>query len=192
VPPTPSSLHHPGYSGDKAGFLAPFETFYNALNDSKELKKWLGEQLTKSNSLMQSLAQQQEKMNDLVETLVEAKVAGVRSDMAGLQRRVEELEEALRQVTNRPMSDRERHHKNGLVDSHAYSTAETSRSKADSARTGPSWTQERDTRGDQETGDIRSNHHLHPHAKSSRGQGRSPNLSNINTGDRGNASPNAS
>ncbi|KIL67852.1 hypothetical protein M378DRAFT_982328 [Amanita muscaria Koide BX008] len=127
VPPTPSSLHHPGYTGDKAAFLAPFEMFYDALNDSKELKKWLSEQLQKSNSLMQTLAQQQEKMADSVETLIERKVVGMRSEMSSLQRRVEELEEALR------ISDWERHHRNSAVEPHP-----------DSARSSSSWAQERD------------------------------------------------
>jgi hypothetical protein len=96
VPPTPASLHHPGYSGDKSAFLAPFEVFYDALNDSKQLKNWLSEQLQKSNSLMQTLAQQQEKMSEIVNGLVEKKVCGMRDEIVCLHRRVEELEEALR------------------------------------------------------------------------------------------------
>lgn len=99
VPPTPSSLHHPGYSGDKSAFLAPFEVFYDALNDSKQLKNWLGDQLQRSNQLMQSLAQQQEHLNEVVESLAEKKVSGMRAEMGGLYRRVEELEDALRAVT---------------------------------------------------------------------------------------------
>lgn len=96
VPPTPHSLHHPGYSGDKSAFLAPFEIFYDALNDSKQLKSWLGEQLQRSNALLQNLTQQQDRVNDLVENLVEKKVAGMKHEMAGLYRRIEELEDALR------------------------------------------------------------------------------------------------
>jgi len=96
VPPTPASLHHPGYSGDKSAFLAPFEVFYDALNDSKQLKNWLSEQLQKSNSLMQMLAQQQEKMEEIVDGLVEKKMSGMQDEITGLHRRVEELEEALR------------------------------------------------------------------------------------------------
>ncbi|THV05229.1 hypothetical protein K435DRAFT_850115 [Dendrothele bispora CBS 962.96] len=100
VPPTPSSLHHPGYSGEKSAFLAPFEMFYDALNDSKQLKNWLSEQVQRSNSLMQSLTQQQEKMNEVVESMVEKRVSGMRAEMAGLHRRVEELEDALKIVTS--------------------------------------------------------------------------------------------
>lgn len=100
VPPTPSSLHHPGYSGDKSAFLAPFEVFYDALNDSKQLKNWLSEQLQRSNTLMQTLTQQQEKLNETVDALVEKKVGGMRAEMAGLHRRVEELEGALRAATS--------------------------------------------------------------------------------------------
>ncbi|KAF7299055.1 hypothetical protein MIND_00853800 [Mycena indigotica] len=95
VPPTPTSLQHATYTGDKAAFLAPFEVFYDALNDSKQLKTWLGDQLQKSNALIQNLTQQQEKLNDTVELLVERRIAPMRSEMTGLYRRVEELEEAL-------------------------------------------------------------------------------------------------
>ncbi|KAJ7644060.1 hypothetical protein FB45DRAFT_718055, partial [Roridomyces roridus] len=101
VPPTPMSLHHPGYSGDKSAFLAPFGVFYDALNDSKQLKNWLGEQLQRSNTLIQNLTQQQEKLNETVEMLVERKVGNMRAEMAGLYRRVDELEDALRLATGR-------------------------------------------------------------------------------------------
>ena len=151
VPPTPSVLHHPGYSGDRAAFLAPFEMFYDALNDSKELKKWLGEQLQRSNTLMQSLAQQQEKMHDVVETLVERKVASMQSEICGLQRRVAELEDALRQSTSG--GSWERHHRNGTAEYQQLSSAESSsRTKADSIRTGLSWGQEREIRENQQEG----------------------------------------
>ena len=96
VPPTPTSLHRLGYSGEKSAFLAPFEVFYDALNDSKQLKTWLGEQLQKSHSLMQSLSQQQDRINDTVDNLVEKRMAGMKSEMAVLRRRVEELEDSLR------------------------------------------------------------------------------------------------
>ncbi|KAG6841969.1 hypothetical protein C0991_004460 [Blastosporella zonata] len=96
VPPTPGLFHHPGYAGDKAAFIAPFEVFYDALNDSKQLKSWLGEQLQRSNTMMQALTQQQEKLNEVVESLVEKQVAPMRAEISGLHRRVEELEDALR------------------------------------------------------------------------------------------------
>jgi hypothetical protein len=122
--------------------------FYDALNDSKELKKWLSEQLQKSNSLMQSLAQQQEKLHEVVETLVERRVACMQSEISGLQRRVAELEEALRQSSG---GSRERHHRNGTAEYQQLSSAESSsRTKADSVRTGPSWGQEREIRENQE------------------------------------------
>ena len=96
VPPTPTSLHRLGYSGEKSAFLAPFEVFYDALNDSKQLKTWLGEQLQKSHSLMQSLSQQQDRINDTVDNLVEKRIAGMKSEMTALRRRVEDLEDSLR------------------------------------------------------------------------------------------------
>ncbi|KII86875.1 hypothetical protein PLICRDRAFT_272636 [Plicaturopsis crispa FD-325 SS-3] len=99
IPPTPSSLHHPSYSGSKSAFLAPFEIFYDALNDSKQLKTWLGEQMQKSNALMQTLTAQQEHMDEHIERLVEKKMGPVLEEVSGLRRRVEELEEALRVVT---------------------------------------------------------------------------------------------
>ncbi|KAF8208843.1 hypothetical protein K438DRAFT_1961398 [Mycena galopus ATCC 62051] len=104
VPPTPMSLHHPGYSGDKSAFLAPFEVFYDALNDSKQLKNWLGEQLQRSNTLIQNLTQQQEKLNETVESMVERKLAPMRAEITGLYRRVDELEDALRLATGRRQS----------------------------------------------------------------------------------------
>ena len=100
VPPTPSTLQHAGYSGDKSAFLAPFDMFYDALNDSKQLKNWLGEQLQRSNALMQTLTQQQERIHDIVEGLVEKRVAPMRSEVGELHRRVEQLEDALRTVTS--------------------------------------------------------------------------------------------
>lgn len=105
VPPTPTSLHRPGYAGDKAAFLAPFDMFYDALNDSKQLKSWLSEQLAKSHALMASLNQQQERMNETVEAVVERRVAGVRAEMGALRRRVEELEEVVRQGARRNSID---------------------------------------------------------------------------------------
>ncbi|PBK74692.1 uncharacterized protein ARMOST_10696 [Armillaria ostoyae] len=96
VPPTPSSLHHPGYSGGKAAFLAPFEMFYDALNDSKQLKAWLSEQLQKSQALVQNLNQQQDRLHELVEGLVDKRMSGMRAEMAGMQRRIDELEDTLR------------------------------------------------------------------------------------------------
>ncbi|KAL4073153.1 hypothetical protein V8B97DRAFT_191054 [Scleroderma yunnanense] len=96
VPPTPSALHHPGYSGDKSAFLAPFEMFYDALNGSKQLKTWLADQLQKSNALIQSLKQQQEKMDATVEDLVEKRTRAMREEIAALRQRVESLEESVR------------------------------------------------------------------------------------------------
>ncbi|KAF8840760.1 hypothetical protein BDN67DRAFT_601124 [Paxillus ammoniavirescens] len=95
VPPTPSALHHPGYTGDKSAFLAPFETFYHALNDSKQLKDWLSDQLQQSNALTQSLKQQEEKMADIVEDLVEKRTRVMQEEIIMLRQRMESLEEAL-------------------------------------------------------------------------------------------------
>ncbi|KDR82707.1 hypothetical protein GALMADRAFT_220699 [Galerina marginata CBS 339.88] len=106
VPPTPTSFTRPGmYQGDKAAFLQPFELFYEALNDSKQLKNWLGDQLHKSQSLMQNLTQQQERINETVESLVEKRVSGIKSEMTALRRRVEDLEEALRSGHRRASMD---------------------------------------------------------------------------------------
>ncbi|KAI0084828.1 hypothetical protein BDY19DRAFT_909572 [Irpex rosettiformis] len=96
VPPTPASLHHPGYTGEKSAFLAPFEAFYDALSDSKQLKGWLGEQLQKSNALISTLQRQQESMEDSVRQLVDKKMASMRSEVYDLKMRVDELESQLR------------------------------------------------------------------------------------------------
>ncbi|KAG5638257.1 hypothetical protein H0H81_001026 [Sphagnurus paluster] len=95
VPPTPGMFHAPGYAGDKAAFLAPFEVFYDALNDSKQLKAWLAEQLQRSHALVQTLTAQQEKLDEVVRALVDKHTAGMRAEMGALMRRVEELEEAV-------------------------------------------------------------------------------------------------
>ncbi|KAG1774833.1 hypothetical protein EV702DRAFT_956483, partial [Suillus placidus] len=94
VPPTPRALQHPGYSGDKSAFLAPFEVFYDALNDSKQMKNWLSEQLQKSNALLQSL----QKVDAVVEDLVEKRTRSIQEEMQGMRQRMDSLEEALRAV----------------------------------------------------------------------------------------------
>ncbi|KAG8214460.1 hypothetical protein J3R82DRAFT_9483 [Butyriboletus roseoflavus] len=95
VPPTPHALQHPGYTGDKSAFLAPFEVFFDALNDSKQSKGWLSDQMQKSNVLMASLKQQQEKMDEIVEDLVEKRTRVMREEITMLRQRMESLEEAL-------------------------------------------------------------------------------------------------
>ncbi|TFL01869.1 hypothetical protein BDV98DRAFT_582806 [Pterulicium gracile] len=121
VPPTPSFLqvssshHHTvnsataggastaqvtgagaGSAADKAAFLAPFETFYDALADARQLKSWLADQLQRSNALSQSLARQQERMDEVVETLVDRRMGNMKNEVKELQGRVEELESMLR------------------------------------------------------------------------------------------------
>ncbi|KAF6757456.1 hypothetical protein DFP72DRAFT_1168241 [Ephemerocybe angulata] len=96
VPPTPAFHQTEHSGGDKAAFLAPFALFYESLNDAKQLKTWLGDQLQRSNSLFQNLSQQQDRIQDTVESIVERKLSAVHSEMAGLRRRVLELEDALR------------------------------------------------------------------------------------------------
>ncbi|KAH9841847.1 uncharacterized protein C8Q71DRAFT_350839 [Rhodofomes roseus] len=96
VPPTPATLHHPNYSSEKSAFLSPFELFYDALADSKQLKNWLAEQMQKSQALSASLQRQQEQFDELVEAAVEKRMGGMREEMYALHQRVEELEQALR------------------------------------------------------------------------------------------------
>jgi len=91
VPPTPT---HP--TGDKAAFLAPFELFYEALHDSKQLKAWLADQVQKSQQLMQSLQQQQDRLSETVDALVEKRTAEMRSEMGALWQRVRQLEDQVR------------------------------------------------------------------------------------------------
>lgn len=167
VPPTPMSLHHPGYSGDKSAFLAPFEVFYDALNDSKQMKNWLGEQLQRSNTLIQNLTQQQEKLNETVDALVERKLGGMRAEMAGLYRKVDELEDALRVATGRRQSvdsgslkakGKQPLRNGNLMASESYTfppRTSSERPKGEpSRRPSPGWPQERDTQStvDSESG----------------------------------------
>ncbi|EIW59054.1 uncharacterized protein TRAVEDRAFT_58059 [Trametes versicolor FP-101664 SS1] len=100
VPPTPAALHAPGYAGEKAAFLAPFEMFYDALADARTLKGWLGEQLQKSQALATQLQRQQEHLDEVVAAAVERHMTPVRNEMFGLQRRVDELEHALHHVAS--------------------------------------------------------------------------------------------
>lgn len=92
VPPTPSSLQHPGYTGDKTAFLAPFEMFYDALNDSKQMKNWLAEQLQKSNTLLQSL----QRIDQVVEDIVDRRTRTMQEEMQSMRQRMDSLEEAFR------------------------------------------------------------------------------------------------
>jgi hypothetical protein len=96
VPPTPAFHQTEHSNGDKAAFLAPFAMFYESLNDAKQLKTWLGEQLQRSNTLFQNLSQQQDRIQDTVESIVDRRLASVHTEMSGLRRRVLELEDALR------------------------------------------------------------------------------------------------
>lgn len=100
VPPTPSALHNPTYMGEKSAFLAPYEALYDTLNDSRQLKAWLSEQMQRSKVLIQNLTQQQDKLHEVVDSLVEKKVSGMKAEISGLHRRVEELEDALRAATS--------------------------------------------------------------------------------------------
>ncbi|TFK83021.1 hypothetical protein K466DRAFT_276772 [Polyporus arcularius HHB13444] len=95
VPPTPSALANPNYTSERSAFLAPFESFYDALADSKTLKNWLGEQLQKSHNLTVTLQRQQEHLDELVAAAVERRVGPLHDEIHGLHRRIEELEYAL-------------------------------------------------------------------------------------------------
>ena len=85
VPQTPAVLNRADSGSQRSAFLAPFEAFYDALKDAKELKTWLGEQLAKSQAL-------QNGFEAAVDAAVERRVGGLREEFARLQRRVEELE----------------------------------------------------------------------------------------------------
>lgn len=100
VPPTPAFHQTEHSGGDKAAFLAPFASFYESLNDAKQLKSWLGEQLQRSNTLFQNLSQQQDKLQETIENVVERKMSSTHSEIASLRRRVLELEDALRDAQN--------------------------------------------------------------------------------------------
>jgi len=94
APPTPTALSPP-YSQDKAAFLQPFERFYDALNDSRQLKKWLGEQLAKSAALIASLKEERERWDEVVDKAVDNKLGVYRAEVEVLRKKVDELEDAL-------------------------------------------------------------------------------------------------
>ncbi|KAF8512844.1 hypothetical protein BU17DRAFT_95880 [Hysterangium stoloniferum] len=88
----------------KSSFLTMFESFYDALNDSKLLKKWLGEQLTRSGTLIEALESKallagSSSMSGItsreMEELLERKMGPLKNEVEGLRRRVGELEEML-------------------------------------------------------------------------------------------------
>ena len=89
---------------EKSAFLAPFEMFYDALNDSKQLKHWLGEQLNKATALNQNLTRQQETMEETVKEMVDKKTEAMREEVYGLRVRMEELERALASNVNAAVS----------------------------------------------------------------------------------------
>ncbi|KAL9711065.1 hypothetical protein Ac2012v2_005604 [Leucoagaricus gongylophorus] len=149
VPTTPAVLHHPGYSGDKSAFLAPFELFYDALNDAKQLKVWLSQQLQHSHALIQSCSHHQDKLNDTIDTAVDKKVSTMTAELVALRRRVDELEDILR--TRRPSTDASlglpKHKQpspwNGAtttIEPYAYSSPPLRR------RPSPTWVPDRDPR----------------------------------------------
>jgi len=85
VPQTPAVLNRTDSASQRNAFLAPFEAFYDALKDAKELKTWLREQLAKSQAL-------QSGFEAAVDSAVERRVGGLREEVTRLQRRIEELE----------------------------------------------------------------------------------------------------
>ena len=149
VPTTPAVLHHQGYSGDKSAFLAPFELFYDALNDSKQLKAWLSQQLQQSQAFIQSCSQFQDKLNDTIEAAVDKRVSAMTAELVTLRHRVDELEDAL--LTRRPSTDASlslpKHKQlplwNGSasLEPYAYSSPSLRR------RPSPTWIPDRDSRG---------------------------------------------
>lgn len=86
--PVPTST-----SPDKAAFLQPFERFYDALNDSHQLKTWLAEQLSKTNALMASLKDEKDRWEEALDRAVDKKLGLFRAEMEVLKRRVDELEQ---------------------------------------------------------------------------------------------------
>ncbi len=111
VPPTPAALSPP-YNQDKAAFLHPFERFYDALNDSRQLKNWLGDQLAKSGALMASLNEERERWDEVVDRAVDNKLGVYRAEVEALRTKVDELEDALtrRNVNGVPAThERESH-----------------------------------------------------------------------------------
>ncbi|KIK69630.1 hypothetical protein GYMLUDRAFT_66930 [Collybiopsis luxurians FD-317 M1] len=168
VPPTPSAFQHPGYSGEKSAFLAPFESFYDALNDSKQLKAWLGDQLQRSKTLIQNLTQQQDKLHEVVDSLVEKKVSGMRTEIVGLHKRIEELEDALRiaNSSRRPSlegpgagsgkSKGKQPVRNGVAEGYTFPPIsaidrERLRSTESELRVSPGWGHDKDSRDTQES-----------------------------------------
>lgn len=164
VPPTPA-FHHPGFAVDKSAFLAPFEIFYEALHDSKNLKIWLGDQLQRSNALIQTLSQQQDKINETVEALVDKKTSSMQAEITMLRRKVDDLEDAFRSATSgqrhsvdnisvTQLKGKEPLRNGGFGNPSAPESytfppvplAESSRGRTDSTRS-PGWGQTRESRG---------------------------------------------
>jgi hypothetical protein len=96
VPPTPTALRGPGPAPEKSAFLAPFESFYDALADAKELKAWLHENAQRAAQLAAALERQQAQLDETVAAAVERALAPVRDDVRRLRERVAELEAGAR------------------------------------------------------------------------------------------------
>ncbi|KAK1221561.1 hypothetical protein PQX77_015680 [Marasmius sp. AFHP31] len=86
-----SSPQHHG----KSAFLAPPETFHDALTESMQLITQLSYQLRWSNTLVRSHDQTHEKLSEAVDALLEEKVGDMRNEVLSLRHRMEELEYAL-------------------------------------------------------------------------------------------------
>jgi hypothetical protein len=100
IPPTPTALRAPGYSAERTAFLAPFETFYDALSDAKELKTWLFDNVQRASTLTASLERQQERMDETVRSAVERAVAPVHDEVRRLRERISDLESSQRTSRN--------------------------------------------------------------------------------------------
>lgn len=175
VPPTPAfaSRAHvsaTAYAQEKSAFLAPFETFFDALADAAQLKTWLAEQLARA-----------QRLEEMVDRAVERRVGGaVRDEVGTLRRRVDELEGALRRayqppgsVQNAPSQPMYAHHLGPAYPAPQYGHAHTptaphphAHAQAPHASPAPSSSSAGGAKGKAKTNGtpVHAHAHAHPHA----------------------------
>lgn len=110
--------------------------FYDALRDSQELKRWLGEQLARSDRLIKGLQEERERgkgreegstrsvdnegLEAMVERAVERRVGAYKGEVEHLRKRVEELEASLAAATAHTRRDKDEDNKPFIVEEEGY------------------------------------------------------------------------
>ncbi|KAL0056786.1 hypothetical protein AAF712_016602 [Marasmius tenuissimus] len=80
ISPTPNALHNPRYKDEKPTLFSPFETFYDAFTDSKQLKTQLSDRSHWSDAPVSSHTQQHEKLSEMADPWIEKEFGSMWSE----------------------------------------------------------------------------------------------------------------